>query len=258
MNDIELKALLDKEVTNRNCEGELCLERPDPLLVASKYKDEYIALLCALFGYGKASLIVKFCDSLPFYLLDENEDKIKKELKSFYYRFQNNEDVISIFIALSRLKKQTSLNELFIKGYKKEHSILEAIDTTIKAIYDIYEYNSRGYQFLIGTSFSRDKNNKIKPIGNAPYKRWNMYLRWMVRKDILDMGLWSGIDKSDLILPLDTHTFKVSQKLGLLSRKTYDLKSALLVTQKLREFDKDDPIKYDFAIYRIGQENIVV
>ena len=84
-----------------------------------------------------------------------------------------------------------------------------------------------------------------------------MYLRWMVRKDELDLGLWKGVDTKDLILPLDTHTFKVSQKLGLLKRKTYDLKSALEITESLRAFDKKDPIKYDFALYRLGQEQIV-
>ena len=84
-----------------------------------------------------------------------------------------------------------------------------------------------------------------------------MFLRWMVRKDELDLGFWKGIDKKDLILPLDTHTFKVSQKLGLLKRKTYDLKSAIEISKKLKEFDKNDPIKYDFALYRIGQEKIL-
>jgi uncharacterized protein (TIGR02757 family) len=79
----------------------------------------------------------------------------------------------------------------------------------------------------------------------------------MVRHDELDMGLWTGVDKSDLILPLDTHTFNVSKNLGLLSRKTYDLKSALLITEKLKEFDSNDPIKYDFALYRLGQEKLL-
>jgi len=59
-----------------------------------------------------------------------------------------------------------------------------------------------------------------------------------------------------LIIPLDTHTFNVSLRLGLLTRKTYDLKASLELTAKLREFDESDPIKYDFAIYRLGQENI--
>ena len=60
-----------------------------------------------------------------------------------------------------------------------------------------------------------------------------------------------------MILPLETYTFAVSQKLGLLTRKTYDLKSALLISEKLKEFDNKDPIKYDFCLYRIGQEKIV-
>ena len=79
----------------------------------------------------------------------------------------------------------------------------------------------------------------------------------MVRKDNLDLGLWSKIDKKDLLLPLDTHTFKVSERLGLLKRKTYDMKAAIEITNRLRQFDKDDPIKYDFALYRLGQEKIV-
>jgi uncharacterized protein (TIGR02757 family) len=78
----------------------------------------------------------------------------------------------------------------------------------------------------------------------------------MVR-DGIDFGLWKRVEKKDLIIPLDTHTFNVSHKLGLLNRKTYDLESAILLTNKLKEFDKTDPVKYDFALYRIGQnENL--
>ena len=88
-------------------------------------------------------------------------------------------------------------------------------------------------------------------------KRWMMYLRWMVRKDNIDMGLWSKVDTKDLIMPLDTHTFNVSQKLGLLQRKSYDLEAALELTQTLKIFDAADPVKYDFALYRIGQEKML-
>ena len=84
-----------------------------------------------------------------------------------------------------------------------------------------------------------------------------MFLRWMVRKDNIDMGLWSGVDKRDLIMPLDTHTFNVSKRLGLLKRKTYDLASAIELTETLKGFDESDPLKYDFALYRLGQEKIL-
>jgi uncharacterized protein (TIGR02757 family) len=80
----------------------------------------------------------------------------------------------------------------------------------------------------------------------------------MVREDNLDLGIWKGVNKKDLILPLDTHTFNVSKRIGLLNRKTYDLKSAMEITQKLKLFDNQDPIKYDFALYRLGQEKILL
>ncbi|AXH10108.1 TIGR02757 family protein [Malaciobacter halophilus] len=253
----DIKKLLNNEVCNRNSNCELSYDKPDPLLVASRYEDEYVILLCALFGYGKASLIVKFLDSLNFELLNENEQIIDKELDKFYYRFQNSEDVKTVFKTFRRLKQIDSLNDIFIQGYKKDNSLLEGLDNLIRKIYDVANYNSQGFTFLISSPLKRDKNLQIKQIGNAPYKRWMMYLRWMIRDDNLDLGLWSKVNKKDLIIPLDTHTFKVSQKLKLLQRKTYDLKSAILLTQKLKEFDELDPIKYDFALYRIGQEKIV-
>ncbi|RXJ88983.1 TIGR02757 family protein [Arcobacter sp. CECT 8983] len=252
-----IKEILDKEVCSRNNNCELSYERPDPLLVASRYQDEYIILLCALFGYGKASLIVKFLDSLNFDLLNEKEEVIEKELDKFYYRFQNNEDVKTIFKTFRRMKQEDSLKNIFLETYKKDNDILESLDSLILRIHKVANYTSQGMTFLVSSPLKRKSQGDIKHIGNAPYKRWMMYLRWMVRSDNLDLGLWKEVDKKDLILPLDTHTFKVSQKLGLLDRKTYDLKSAILITEKLREFDIIDPIKYDFALYRIGQEKII-
>ena len=252
MNNKELKKLLDKEVLFRNNLNEITSEKPDPLLIAKKYNDESIALICALFAYGKASLIVKFLDRFDFSLLDETEEKIRLNLKDYYYRFQKNEDVIQFFITIKRLKEIDSIENIFYEGYKKDNSILAGIFNLIKTIQDLNRYDSQGYKFLIGKLPNLSKYN-----GQSAYKRWNMYLRWVVRKDNIDMGLWNKIDKKDLILPLDTHTFNISKKLGLLKRKTYDLKSAMLITEKLKEFDNLDPIKYDFAIYRIGQEKII-
>jgi len=252
-----LKQLLDKEVELRNCTDELCFEKPDPLFIAKKFNDEYIALICALFGYGNAHAIVRFLDTLDFTLLEQNEKIIKKELDGFYYRFQNTNDVIGFFIALKRLKQKSSLEEIFFSGYKKQNSVLEGIDKIIHDVSEQLGNYSEGSRFLVGTPMKRYRNNEVKLVGNGAYKRYNMFLRWMVRRDNLDMGLWKKIDTKDLIIPLDTHTFKVSQKLGLLSRKTYDLKAAVELTNKLKEFDSNDPVKYDFALYRLGQEKII-
>ena len=252
-----LKQLLEKEVKLRNSEDELCLEKPDPLFIAKKYNDEYSALICALFGYGNAHSIIKFLDSLDFTLLEQNEKIIKKELEGFYYRFQNSDDVTGFFIALRRLKQNNSLEDIFLSGYRKENFVLEGIDKIIHDVSEQLENYSEGSRFLVGTPMKRYRNNEIKLVGNGAYKRYNMFLRWMVRSDNIDMGLWKSVNKKDLVIPLDTHTFKVSQKLGLLSRKTYDLKAAVELTEKLKEFDSSDPVKYDFALYRLGQEKII-
>jgi uncharacterized protein (TIGR02757 family) len=248
-----LKEFLDNEVEKRDIEEELTPDKPDPLIVVQRHQDEMVALISALFAYGKASLILKFLESLDFSILKKSEDEIREALKDSYYRFQSSEDVVAIFTALSRISKSgQTLEEIFVQGYKKESNVLDGIAQLIEAIREVYPYSSRGYSFLLGKA-----PNSQKPSGQSPYKRWNLFLRWLVRSDNLDIGLWKSVDKRDLLIPLDTHTFNISQELGLLSRKSYDLKAVVELTDKLREFDQNDPVKYDFAIYRVGQEKIL-
>lgn len=249
MKQKDIKILLDNEVLIRNNSAEISEEKPDPLLIATAHNDESIALICALFAYGNAKLIVKFLQSLDFSLLEASDMKIKQTLSTHYYRFQNAQDVANIFIALKRLKEVDSIENLFYEGYKKEENVLDGLWHFIDTLKSVNKHKSRGYDFLVGSVPKKES-------GMGTYKRYMMYLRWMVRDDALDLGLWKKIDKKDLLLPLDTHTFKVSQRLGLLKRKTYDMKAALEITKRLARFDKEDPIKYDFALYRLGQEKL--
>jgi len=246
----DIKILLDKEVQTRNNSFELSYDKPDPLLIAKKYNDESISLICALFAYGNAGQIVKFLGSLDFSLLESSDEVIIKSLSSHYYRFQKQEDVAALFIALKRLKEIESIENIFYEGYKKEENILDGLWYFIETLKSVYPRESRGYSFLVG---SVPKN--VNTAGT--YKRYLMFLRWMVRSDSLDMGLWSKIDKKDLLMPLDTHTFKVSRKFKLLKRKSCDMRASIELTKRLATFDKEDPIKYDFALYRLGQEKLV-
>ncbi|MCW8837208.1 MAG: TIGR02757 family protein, partial [Thiovulaceae bacterium] len=212
--------------------------------------DPTISLICALFAYGNVKQIVKFLDSLDFSLLDKDEDEITEALKNHYYRFQKAEDVIALFIALKRLSEKDSLENIFKKAYIKNNNVIDGINELISTIKNVYPYESQGYNFLISKLTTKTK-------GSGALKRWMMYLRWMVRDDNIDMGLWRGIDAKDLIIPLDTHTFNVGKKLGLLNRKTYDLQAAIELTETLKSFDSSDPLKYDFVLYRLGQESLV-
>jgi len=229
----DIARLLREEAKKRDTLDELSFDRPDPLIVAKRYNDEYIGLICALFAYGNAKLIVKFLSSLDFSLLDNNKEIFSND----YYRFQSKQDVIEFFKTMRLLKSTTSIEKKFYEGYAKNSNVMDGLSSIISYMYDLNSYRSRGYEFLIG----KVPTSKI----NSPYKRWHMYLRWMVRYDNLDMGLWSSVNKKDLLVPLDTHTFKVGKQFGLIKRKSYDFK-----------LDLNDPVKFDFALYRIGQENL--
>lgn len=240
----KLKIKLDALVQEKNTTKAL-FETPDPLQIAKIHKDEFIALICALFAYGNAKNILTFLNKLDFSLLNLSQKQIQKELKGLKYRFQNEKDLIEIFITFSRLKNEISLNELFTRAYKKRQNITDSILAFMQKIQKLNDYSSYGYDFFFGKIWQNAPT--------SPLKRYNMYLRWMVRKDALDLGLFTKIHTKDLLIPLDTHTQKISLTLGLLKRKIYDYKSVLELTQKLKEFDANDPIKYDFALYRLGQ-----
>ena len=236
---MDIKKKLDELIQNNIYE--VNEQKLDPIIIAKKHNDEYVALIAALFAYGNVKAILKFLNSLDLKNLNSN---------GAYYRFQTKKDVEEFLNTIKKMKEKYSLNELFLKGYEKTKNPIDGIREIIKTIYSINLYSSKGYEFLIG------KIPPTKTKGVSPYKRWNMFLRWMIRDDSLDLGLWKGVKKSDLIIPLDTHTHKVSLRLGLLNRKTYDLQAAIELTEKLKEFDQNDPLKYDFALYRIGQMGI--
>lgn len=243
-----LKAELDALVSEKNTEKGL-KEFADPLQVAKRFNDPYIALMCALFSYGSAKNIMKFLESLDFTLIDKEEKELIEGVKNLKYRFQTSEDIRQIFITFSRLKrKYSNLEELFAKPYQKSGNITDGILNCIKEIYKTNDYKSKGYTHFFGTAWQDEPK--------SPLKRYNMFLRWMVRKDALDLGLWKQISSAHLLIPLDTHTQKIGLDLGLLKRKSYDFKAVLELTQKLKEFDPKDPIKYDFALYRLGQGGV--
>lgn len=247
---MQIKERLDIEVAKRDQDGEISEDRLDPIFVAYRHKEPTIALICALFAYGNVKQIVKFLDSLDFTLLKKSDAEIERALSNHYYRFQKGEDVVALFIALKRLGETSTLEEVFKSGYDRDKNVIEGVHALIEKIYELHPHSSQGYRFLIGKVERKTK-------GAGALKRWMMFLRWMVRKDNIDMGLWSGVDRANLIMPLDTHTFGVSKRLGLLQRKSYDLESAIELTKKLKSFDESDPLKYDFALYRLGQEKVL-
>lgn len=282
----DLKAILEHHYNARNTEFELSLEKPDPLFALKKAINEKyefideIAVLCALLAYGNAGQILKTLLKLDFRLLGDKKAILAHKFP--YYRFQSSEDIKMLFLALNEIIARGGIKSVFVKAYKRAkldsanstnfaessaicgiNAMICELDSAIKSqtlhsqnlaqkSQNLAESNpTKGLKFLIG-------QKALSTRAHSPLKRWNLFLRWMVRKDNIDLGLWSDeVACKDLILPLDTHTFRLSQKLGLLKRKSYDLRSALEITANLAKFCENDPVKYDFALYRLGQEKIM-
>lgn len=240
-----MKELLDKLADKKNTFHSLN-EYPDPLQVVKMYQNDenfyIIALICALFAYGNAKAIVKFLNSFDFSLL--NKDNLQNI--DYIYRFQNKEDIRQILLTMKKFKNKHCLKEFCEKSYKinykKENVLLYVIFDLIKEIYALNNYKSYGYSFY----FSKINNT-------SAYKRYCMFFRWMCRKDELDFGCFKQISTKDLLIPLDVHTHKMALKLQLTANKQANQKTMLELSKKLKEFDENDPIKYDFALYRISQ-----
>ena len=102
---------------------------------------------------------------------------------------------------------------------------------------------------------SRLRKHLARPAAGSACKRLNMYLRWMVRSGPVDLGLWSCLSPSDLMLPLDVHAGRQVRALGLLKRKSTDWKAVRRVTAVCRHLCPEDPARYDFAFYAVGAQD---
>ena len=148
------------------------------------------------------------------------------------------------------MKNYDSLQNLFIENYNEDQiNILPALNKFTENLNEFSDSETY-HGYLIPLS----KNG-------STCKRLNLYLRWMVRStgiDKIDLGIWDKVDKSKLIMPVDTHIYKVSRKLKLVNRNTCDMKFALELTNKLKKFDPDDPVKYDFAMCHAGIDKVII
>ena len=228
---------------------------PDPLQFVYHYKKngdmEIAGFLAALFAYGAVEQIEKFLTNLlgkmgnrPTEFIKNFSAEDRQKFKSLKYRFNNCGDIISLLAILKKvLKRYGSIENLFVAGYSdSDENIIPAAEKFIQTLFKLHNRPvSAGLKFLLSD-----------PANSGTCKRLFLFLRWMVRKDEVDTGLWKTIDKSKLIVPVDVHIGRLSRLLGLHNRKTADLKTALEITTGLRAICPQDPVKYDFALCRIG------
>jgi uncharacterized protein (TIGR02757 family) len=235
------------------------LIKPDPLQFVYRYSEpsdmEIVAFLSAGLAYGRVEQIQKSLNNLfermgksPYSFVKSFDKSEQKKLKGFKHRFTSDQDISDLLTLFKKiLSQRNSIEEFFINGYNSDDiNIIPALTKFCDSLRETHarEHNghiSHGLKYLL-----------VSPAKGSVCKRLNLFLRWMVRDDEVDAGLWKSVDKSKLIVPVDVHMGRLCRILGLYKRKAVSLQAAIEITESFAEIEPDDPVKYDFALSRIG------
>jgi uncharacterized protein (TIGR02757 family) len=252
-NKKELQDFLEKKVLEYNRPSFII---KDPVSVPhrfSKKQDIEIAgLFASVFAWGnritiirKSNELMKGMDDAPYDFVKNHRPADLKRFLDFKHRTFNSTDLLYFIRFLkSHYQVSDSLESAFIPDDLKEKN--EFIKTGLLFFYKRF--------FSLKDAPQRTQKHITSPEKNSTCKRLNMYLRWMVRQDKkgVDFGIWKRISSADLICPVDLHVARVARGFGLISRNQTDWQTAMELTIALREMDKEDPVKYDFALFGLG------
>ncbi len=250
INNNELKEFLDEKYNQFNCETFI---QYDPIQIPKQFEDqrdiEISGFLAATIAWGQRPAIIASMnrllhrmDNSPYEFIMEADNEELENFSDFKHRTFNGEDCIFFLKSLGNIyQNHEGLGSIFQNSYMRNGNLVETLHEFRKIFFEI-PHPKRTHKHVADV------------LKKSSAKRLNMYMRWMVRKDPkgIDFGLWNKISMSDLFIPLDTHSGNVARKLGLLKRNQNDWKAVEELTRKLREFDPEDPIKYDFALFGLG------
>ena len=248
MNNNDLLDFLDRKVEEYNQPSFI---KDDPIsiprLFTKKQDIEIAGFFAAVFSWGNRTTIInkskelmQLMDNAPSDFCLDHSPKELKALTGFTHRTFNATDLL-----------------YFIEFFKYHYSKHKSLETAFAKHGNTVEEMLTGfhhYFFSLEYIPARTKKHIATPERRSSCKRLNMFLRWMVRRDDkeVDFGIWENISPAQLICPIDLHVARVARRLGILKRTQTDWQAALELTQYLRTLDKNDPVKYDFALFNLG------
>ena len=269
---IELNMITKNELDNLVAKYETVdFIKDDPIQFPHRFKNkkdvELAGFIASLFAYGNRKMFIAKLNDLFNRADNDIANYIKngdfKNLAGLEYRFSKDFDIIPIFEILHKLYSEShGLEELFEYGWSvSELNQISPHPTPIKGGNAPIDY-LKFFQTVIDYFYSRASKTVGQgfyhmlpnPANGGAMKRMNMFLRWMIRKSPVDLGIWDFMQPKDLLIPLDVHVARISRNMGILSRKSNDFKAVLELTDKLRKFSPNDPVKYDFAMFAFGVE----
>ena len=259
---------------------------PDPLQLVLRYRDpldqEVAGLVAAAFAYGRADIIVANIGAVlarmspsPYqYLVGFERSEAMRRFAGFAHRFHKTRDLVAFLSRLAAaIHIHGSLGALFRQCYDEtDADVGPSLARFVRQLRHPDPERSEGegpgrtdgaLELASGPApparslaHARDDSALqyllTSPADGSACKRMNLFLRWMVRRTSPDLGLWTFVDPAKLVVPLDTHVHRIATFLGLNRRKTGDWKAARALTDRLARFDRADPVRYDFALCRLG------
>jgi uncharacterized protein (TIGR02757 family) len=225
---------------------------PDPLQYLYGYPDcrdrEIVALLASCLAYGRVtqilksvSMVLKILGKSPLdFIRNAKKNDFQKVFSGFRHRFAGEGHLVGLMGAITEtIRTYGGLYPCFLEGYRNNDGNLVSAQISFCDV-------------LTGKAWQDPGHLLPNPRAGSACKRLNLFFRWMVREDAVDPGGWPDIPTSRLIVPLDTHMHRIGARMGWTKRKQGNLKTAVEITDALRKFSPDDPVKYDFSLTRIG------
>ena len=232
---------------------------PDPLQFVYNYSQpadmEIAAFLAAALAYGRVRHIEKSLTGLfermgdsPSEFVLKFHRKRRAALADFKHRFTAGDDISDLLTLLKTiLNRCGDIETFFLRGYDPDDTnIIPALSRFCDSLLAMYAKTHHG-RVTTGLGYLLPR-----PAAGSACKRLNLFLRWMVRSDDVDVGLWKSVDKAKLIVPVAVHMARLCKILRLYDRKTVSLNAAVEITRSFAKINPADPVKYDFALSRIG------
>jgi uncharacterized protein (TIGR02757 family) len=226
----------------------------DPVGLVWQYDDprdrEVAGLVASSLAYGRVSVLREAIQEVFDVLGDSPARTVRNtrptlfadRLDGFVYRMSRGPDIVDLLAGLGQvLRDHGSLQAAYAADGTTHLERASHLVRQLRAGRSRPNL-TRGLRYLLPD-----------PADGSATKRLHMFFRWMARgPDQIDFGIWDAVAPSELVIPLDTHTSRLCRYLGLTGRKSTDLKTALQVTEALREIDPHDPLRFDFALAHLG------
>jgi uncharacterized protein (TIGR02757 family) len=238
----------------------------DPVHIVRRYSSredrEIVGFCAAALAFGRVASVLQSVEALlgvmgprPAAFVRGFDAAVQgPALAPLVHRWIRGRDLVALLIILQRmLREHGSIEEFFLAGD-------DAASPDVRAALD--SFSTRALDTDLSAAYGRRRPARAgvayffpRPSAGSACKRLNLFLRWMVRKDAIDMAVWTRLSPSRLVVPLDTHVIRLGRCLRLTRYTSPGWKMAAEITASLREMDAADPVRFDFSLCHVGMMN---